>query len=98
MANGCPDKRDDARLVDGASSSGSHDVSEAKRLAARRRFLVGGAAALPVIVAVTAARGANEKKGVSVCMSINPDFIPENPEKTSDWCFGEMDDEPDPGA
>ena len=42
------------RRDDGASDASPQDTMEAKRLEARRRFLLGGAAALPVILHVTA--------------------------------------------
>ena len=43
---------------DRASGSTPQEIVEAKRLEARRRFLLGGAAALPVLMTLTRARAA----------------------------------------
>lgn len=53
------------RLDDGAPGSTPQDSAEAKRLEARRRFLLGGAAAIPILVTVNRAKA----KNFSVCMS-----------------------------
>ncbi len=49
-----------------------HDSAEAKRLAARRRFLLGGAAALPLIVTL----GQKEAwaASVAVCQSLDMSY------------------------
>ena len=49
--------------------------AEAKRLQARRRFLLGGAAALPVILHVTATRAAHQPAGVGGSGFCSPDNI-----------------------
>ncbi len=46
------------------------DAVEEKRRAARRRFLLGGASALPVIVSVAAVKAQGPPVGLSVCASI----------------------------
>ena len=51
------------------------DAVEEKRRAARRRFLLGGASAFPVIVSVTAARAKTIVVPESICMSLDGDII-----------------------
>ena len=53
------------RLDDGAPGSAPQGSAEAKRLEARRRFLLGGAAAIPVLVTANRAKAV----GVSTCLS-----------------------------
>ena len=45
------------------------DAVEEKRRAARRRFLLGGASALPVIVSVAVVKAQGQPVGLSVCES-----------------------------
>ncbi len=59
-------KEDISRRGDGAPGSTPQDSAEAKRLEARRRFLLGGAAAIPILVTVNRAKAV----GFSVCMSL----------------------------
>ncbi len=54
------------RRDDRASDVSPPDTMEAKRLEARRRFLLGGAAALPVMLHVTAT-SAGEEGGSGFC-------------------------------
>ena len=74
-----------------------HDVAEAKRLEARRRYLIGGASALPLIVTIGWSRRANAAS-MNVCLSLmdNPDFDVEDidPEDRtlSMFCEVEPDD------
>ncbi len=46
------------------------DAAEEKRLAARRRFLLGGAAAVPMVVTAIRAE-AQDPVGISVCLSMS---------------------------
>ncbi len=57
MADGRP-KENTLDRDDRASGSTPQEIVEAKRLEARRRFLLGGAAALPVLITMTGARAA----------------------------------------
>ncbi len=57
MADGRPKDNTLGRNA-GASGSTPQEIVEAKRREARRRFLLGGAAALPVLITVTRARAA----------------------------------------
>ena len=54
---------------DRTSDASPQDTAEAKRLEARRRFLLGGAAALPLIVIVRAAN-ADPEGSISFCISL----------------------------
>ncbi len=59
-------KEDISRRGDGSSGSMPQDSAEAKRLEARRRFLLGGATAAPIVVTVNRAKAI----GFSVCQSL----------------------------
>ena len=59
-------KEDISRRGDGSSGSTPQYSAEAKRLEARRRFLLGGAVATPILVTVTRANAV----GFSRCFSI----------------------------
>ncbi len=59
-------KEDISRRGDGSSGSTPQDSAEAKRLEARRRFLLGGATAAPILVTVNRAKAI----GFSVCQSL----------------------------
>ncbi len=59
-------KEDISRRGDGSSGSMPQDSAEAKRLEARRRFLLGGATAAPILVTVNRAKAI----GFSVCQSL----------------------------
>ena len=64
-------KGDTPRQDDGVPGSTPQRTAEAKRLEARRRFLLGGAAALPVIFTVTELKADDEfASGESVCLSV----------------------------
>ena len=63
-------KGDTPRQDDGVPGSTPQRSAEAKRLEARRRFLLGGAAALPVIFTVTELKAGAKVTGESVCLSI----------------------------
>ncbi len=51
-----------------------HDVAEAKRLEARRRYLIGGASALPLIVTIGRSRQAFAASQ-NVCLSLEAQGI-----------------------
>ena len=68
MADG-PGKEGEPNRAQGDSVPTSQDSAESKRLEARRRFLLGGAAAFPVILHVTAARAQSRFNSKSFCMS-----------------------------
>ena len=67
MANFPADKASNANSEGDVPSESSPDSAERKRLAARRRFLVGGAAAVPLIL--TFGHREAHAAGMSVCMS-----------------------------
>ena len=69
-------KEDISRRGDGFSGSTPQDSAEAKRLEARRRLLLGGAAAVPILVTVNRAKAI----GFSLCQSLRgKDQDPGNP-------------------
>ena len=68
MADG-PGKEGEPNRAQGASGPTPQESAESKRLEARRRFLLGGAAALPLIVNVRAAN-ADEEGSISFCISL----------------------------
>ena len=68
MADG-PEKEGEPNWAQGATGPTPQELAESKRLEARRRFLLGGAAALPVILHVTAI-GAEEEGSFSFCVSL----------------------------
>ena len=63
------------RRDDRASDVSPPDTMEAKRLEARRRFLLGGAAALPVFLHVTATSAAHQPDNVGGSGFCSPDRI-----------------------
>ena len=73
------------------SASTRQDLSESKRLAARRRFLLGGAAAVPAIVTI----GQREAYAASMllCLSLFPGILPkeEYASEPSYYCKKEGD-------
>ena len=69
-------KGDTPRQDDGVPGSTPQSSAEAKRLEARRRFLLGGAAALPVIFTVTELKAVETQTGGSVCLSLGGTFKP----------------------
>jgi hypothetical protein len=74
------------------SASARQDLSESKRLAARRRFLLGGAALVPAIVTI----GQREAHAASMlqCLSIDPSALPKEEwtgEADSYYCKAEGD-------
>ncbi len=73
------------RLDDGVPSSTPQDSAEAKRLEARRRLLLGGAAAVPILVTVNRAKAI----GFSACQSLRgKSQDPGNPAPGSPTDFG----------
>lgn len=78
-------KEDISRRGDGSSGSTPQDSAEAKRLEARRRFLLGGATAAPILVTVNRAKAI----GFSVCQSLrDKNQDPGNPAPGSPTDFG----------
>ncbi len=78
-------KEDISRRGDGSSGSTPQASAEAKRLEARRRLLLGGAAAVPILVTVNRAKAI----GFSVCQSLRgKDQDPGNPAPGSPTDFG----------
>ena len=55
-------KEDFSRRGDGVPGSTPQDSAEAKRLEARRRFLLGGATAIPILVTVNRAKAATRSE------------------------------------
>ena len=64
MASGRP-KEDAPKRYVGDSGIAPQASAEAKRLEARRRFLLGGAAAIPILVTANRAKAV----GISTCLS-----------------------------
>ncbi len=77
-------KEDISRRGDGSSGSTPQDSAEAKRLEARRRFLLGGATAAPILVTVNRAKAI----GFSVCQSLRGKGGHGNPAPGSPTDFG----------
>lgn len=75
----------DARIKDQSR------LAEKKWREARRRFLMGGAAALPVIVNVTSARADALFVGPSVCASLGGEIKPSQEAPSGVVCVGDFD-------
>jgi hypothetical protein len=70
-----PENEDGPKPVQGAAGPTPQESAESKRLEARRRFLLGGAAALPVILTVTEVKADAEMTGRSHCLSLGGEFV-----------------------
>ena len=75
MADGRPKENTLDRNA-GASGSTPQDSAEAKRLEARRRFLLGGAAAIPTLVTVNRAKA--QMLTLSQCVAEFPNDLVSN--------------------
>ncbi len=75
MADG-PGKEGEPNRAQGASGPTPQESAESKRLEARRRFLLGGAAALPVILTVTEVKADDIPSSRSTCLSLGGQFTP----------------------
>ena len=73
MADG-PRKKGDPNRPQGAPGPTPEASAETKRLEARRRFLLGGAAALPAILTVTEVKAQEQKTSPSNCASLGRGF------------------------
>ena len=95
MADG-PGKESNANRTQGASVPTPQEPAESKRLEARRRFLLGGAAALPLIVNVRAAHG--DSGSLSFCLTVfGPGDHELEEEEEGNLTLFECDDPDDPG-